>query len=569
MRRLSMAWFILILVVGGCRPKTPTVPPPVAWEVQATRSARIRPTATPYQQQPAPVNAAVAASTPQAFSASLADDRYQVGTMRQANGRPAALLLRSLASQSLRDLFSNSPLKPILAYYHPNTEDLLRLVIHCNGLSAETLEAEQVILIPLTQTGPTFCPPDPTLAQRYLPLRPQTAPGVQDDERVLVYFTQAGETLSTLARKFEISIEKLRALNNNLDAAPDDLPLEADTVVYLRLPADYRYTPPAVAVPTPAVPRALVFTLVSDAPAVAQPTAAPQVAEARPTPTPEPATPPDTPTPEPTVPATPEPAPAAAVAEAAPEPEVAAQTADVYTTTVVVAAQTQPPVENVEANTPAGEQNSPPVGPVDSALEQHVRFLNGQSFDGRAALTVPLLGEGQPIMLDGDAALKYLSKKNFVLGNAVRGAVRLIWRGNSLELPALGFYDIRDGASLDIGAIQRVTEVAGQNAWVLTQQQFRTAKDKMIQMIMGAYDQLLKDRPNLQFIVLLKEDQDTKGRMIVYIYESKDQQEWATLSGRPLNVDGCPENVQLIMLAATYDLDKQAIEFYQFASEGR
>jgi len=559
-----MVWFILTLILLGCRAQTPAVPTPLAWEVQVTQTAQARPTSTPYQRwQPTAVEA-TGASTVRPTAAALTTDHYQVNTVRQANGQPTALILRSLAPLNIRELVGNSSLTPILAYYHPHTDNLPQLIVRCNGLPADTIKAGQVILIPLLQAEQDICPPTPELAQRYLPLEPQVlqAQNIQADERVLVYFTQVGETLSALARKFEISVERLRELNSGLDAAPADLPLRADTPVYLRLPAQYRYTPHTVAAPTPAAPTALVFTQVSGQ-AATQPTAVPQqaVAEARPTPTAEPAPPPPTATPEPPL--------VMAVAEAAPTPTPPVAEPTHYTTTLALIAESPlaPPV----SKSPEGELQKPPTDrlPADQVdagneteqiLQAYVHFLNGEPFSSQAILSTPPLTDGQPITLDGDAALKYLSKKNLLLGNAISIAVRAALHGSTLELPAVGFYDIPAGMQLDLEAIRKIAD-PNQGIWMLSQQELRTKEDKLIQMVMKAYDQLLKDRPNLQFLALLKEDETGQGRLIAYIYESTSRENWTTLSGKPLNLDGCPEQVQLIMLVATYDWKHNTVEF--------
>ncbi len=563
MRRPGMVWLILMLILLGCRAQTPAVPTPLAWEVQAMQTAQARPTSTPYQRwQPTAVEA-TGASTIRPTAAAITTDHYQVNTVRQANGRPTALILRSLAPLNIRELVGNSSLTPILAYYHPHTDNLPQLIVRCNGLPAETIEAEQVIMIPLLQTGQDTCSPTPELVQRYLPLptRSLQEQNVQADERVLVYFTQVGETLSALAHKFGISVERLRELNSGLDAAPTDLPLRADTLVYLRLPAQYRYTPHTVAAPTPAAPKVLVFTQVSGQ-AATQPTAVPQqaVAEAQPTPTAEPAPSPPT--------ATPEPTPVMAVAEAMPTPTVVEPATAHYTTTLLIA---DSPLATPVSKSPEGEMQKPPTDqlPADQVdagneteqiLQAYVHFLNGEPFSSQAILSTPPLTDGQPITLDGDAALKYLSKKNLLLGNAISIAVRAALHGSTLELPATGFYNIPAGMQLDLEAIRKIAD-PNQGIWMLSQQDLRDKGDKLIQTAMKAYDQLLKDRPNLQFLALLKEDETGQGRLIAYIYESTSQENWTTLSGKPLNLDGCPEQVQLIMLVATYDWKHNTVEF--------
>ncbi|MBN1933111.1 MAG: LysM peptidoglycan-binding domain-containing protein [Anaerolineae bacterium] len=512
------------------------------WEIQATQTVQAQPTMTPYlgrRQPDAPQQSSQEASpTLRPILPKIGANRYQVNTIRHPDGSPASLILRSLDPLSLSELISESSLTPILGYYHPAMDNLSRLISSCNGLRSDELEAGQVILIPLAGVGTDTCSPDPALAHRYLPIDPQEfqVRAARISERVLIYFTEANETLNTLASKFESSVERLRELNAGLDAAPPDLPLRPDTLVYVRVQTQYQYVSPVLAAPPPSKSAILVFTQSASQASLPPP---------QPTPLPQPTLlPQPTPTIDPGQPAlptaTPEPAPTFVAVEPF-EPQPA----------VVAAVPTLPPDERADAGTSYDPRQ---------IFDPYVKFLAGEPFSSTAIITTPPIIDGQPITVDGNAALKYLTKKNAFIGGAVNIAVRAAIRGSTLEFPAVGFYGILAGAQLDRQMIDQLAK--DNNLEVLEQQALREGGDPLAKTMMLAYDQLLRDRPNLQFLVLISHNSDGKIRGIAYLYEASSQQEWTTLSGAPLNLDGCPPGVQLVMMAATYDWERQTVEFH-------
>ncbi|MBN2393995.1 MAG: hypothetical protein JXR84_24895, partial [Anaerolineae bacterium] len=241
-----------------------------------------------------------------------------------------------------------------------------------------------------------------------------------------------------------------------------------------------------------------------------------------------------------------------------PEPAPTATAPDASPTPVSVVVLMNPVLAPTATPEPVAEE--PPLYDPSHILDSYAEFLSGGSFSSKTIIATTQVANGESITVDGDAALKYLTKQNVFIGGAVNVAVRTLIRGSSLEFPAVGFYGIPAGTKLDIAA---ANAAAGEKGFVvLDQQAFRQDDDPLSKTMMLAYDQLLKSHPNLQFLVLLSHGADGKIRAVAYLYEATSPQESMTLSGAPLNFDGCPPDVQLVMMAATYDWQRQTVEFH-------